>query len=438
MSFNKKLLSADGLYETIHDCIQKTPLPDDTKSKYSWTDCIMSGLAVFGLKASSLLQFEDLIANNPPITNNLKKLYKIQQIPSDTRLRERLDELSPSSLRLPFKKIFSNLQKSKILEQFKYLDGFYIVSVDGTGHYSSSKVSCKNCCEKQHRNGSMTYYHQMLGAAIVHPEHKAVIPFAPEPITKQDGNNKNDCESNASKRFLKLLRTEHPHLKMLIVEDSLSSNYPHLSLLDSLNMNYIIGAKPKDHKLLFDWVKAKGMNKYEFADDQGVEHYFEYYNQAPLNHANFDYKVNFLSYTQTNAKGRKVHFSWVTSLEIKEDNLYQIMRAGRSRWRIENETFNTLKNQGYNFEHNYGHGKKNLCTVMSMLLLLTFFVDQVQLLCCKKYIQAKNKRSRLSVLFETVRSYFGLFFLDSWDELYTSVGWNHNEMAQPPPMKMTL
>ena len=148
-----------------------------------------------------------------------------------------------------------------------------------------------------------------------------------------------------------------------------------------------------------------------------------------------DYKVNFLSYTQTNAKGKKVKFSWVTSLEITEDNLYKIMRAGRSRWRIENETFNTLKNQGYNFEHNYGHGKKNLCTVMSMLLLLTFFIDQVQLLCCEKYIQAKNKRSRLSVLFETVRSYFSMFFWENWDELYTRAGWNHNKMAQPPPSK---
>ena len=184
MSFNKKILSADGLYETVYNCIQKTPLPDDSKSKYSWTDCIMSGLAIFGLKAPSLLQFEDFIANNPPITNNLKKLYKIKQIPSDTRLRERLDELPISSLRLPFRKIFSNLQKSKILEKYQYLGGSYIISVDGTGHYSSSKISCKNCCEKHHRNGSITYYHQMLGAAIVHPEHKVVIPFAPEPIDK--------------------------------------------------------------------------------------------------------------------------------------------------------------------------------------------------------------------------------------------------------------
>ena len=72
---------------------------------------------------------------------------------------------------------------------------------------------------------------------------------------------------------------------------------------------------------------------------------------------------------------------------------------------------------------------------MSMLLLLTFFIDHVQLLCCEKYIQAKNKRSRLGVLFETVRSYFCMFFWEDWDKLYTRAGWNYNEMAQPPPSK---
>ena len=67
---------------------------------------------------------------------------------------------------------------------------------------------------------------QVLRAVLVHPEHKVVIPFASEPIVKGDGATKNDCERNASKRLLTKLRNEHPHLKMLIVEDGLASNYP--------------------------------------------------------------------------------------------------------------------------------------------------------------------------------------------------------------------
>ena len=78
----------------------------------------------------------------------------------------------------------------------------------------------------------------MLGAVLVHPDRREVIPLAPEPIVKGDGDTKNDCERNAAKRLLSDLRREHPHLKVLIVEDGLASNFPHLSLLDSLNMQY--------------------------------------------------------------------------------------------------------------------------------------------------------------------------------------------------------
>jgi len=43
----------------------------------------------------------------------------------------------------------------------------------------------------------------MLGASIVHPRIKEVIPVMPEPIIKQDGQTKNDCVRNADKQFLK-------------------------------------------------------------------------------------------------------------------------------------------------------------------------------------------------------------------------------------------
>ena len=67
--------------------------------------------------------------------------------------------------------------------------------------------------EKHHRNGSITYSHQLLGAALIHPDRREVIPLMPEPIVKQDGTEKNDCERNAAKRFLAKLRQDHPHLR---------------------------------------------------------------------------------------------------------------------------------------------------------------------------------------------------------------------------------
>ncbi|MEM6699386.1 MAG: hypothetical protein AAF599_13375 [Bacteroidota bacterium] len=91
------------------------------------------------------------------------------------------------------------------------------------------------------------------------------------------------------------------------------------------------------------------------------------------------------------------------------------MRAGRSRWKIENETFNTLKNQGYNFEHNYGHGKENLCTNLVLLMMLAFFVDQLQQLLNPLFQAAWKKNQSKIALWEAVRSKFNEFVVDAME-----------------------
>src|SRR5918996_2476477 len=104
--------------------------------------------------------------------------------------------------------------------------------------FCSSTISCPECCIKHTRSGEVSYYHQVLGAVIVHPEKKGVFPLAPEPITRQDGASKSDCERNAAKRLLTDRRREHPHLKLIVVEDALAANGPHLQLLEELEHNY--------------------------------------------------------------------------------------------------------------------------------------------------------------------------------------------------------
>lgn len=437
MGFVRKCLSADGLHEIVRSTLRRETLAACVGSEYSWQDCVMSGLAIFGFKFPSLLQFENK-KTEPNIRRNLCNLYGVKKVPSDTCLRERLDQISPQQLRRPFKTIFACLQRGKMLENYRYLDGHYIVSIDGTGQYSSEAVHCDNCCQKHHRNGKTTYYHHMLGAVIVHPEHKVVIPVAPEPIIKGDGETKNDCERNASKRLLNDLRREHPHLKILVVEDGLASNYPHLSLLDSLKMQYIIGVKPGDHEYLFDWIKDLKHDSHKQEDSNGITHNFQYYSHVPLNDKHYDYRVNVLCYTEEKPNGKKQTFSWVTQLPLTEKNVYEVMRAGRARWRIENETFNTLKNQGYNFEHNYGHGYKNLCSVMTMLMTLAFLIDQVQQLCCKSYQKARKHVGVFSVLFNEIRTLIQYAVWSSFHELLTFIGEPENRAPPEGATWMTV
>lgn len=252
-----------------------------------------------------------------------------------------------SELRGAFTTLIREAQRGKVLEKFTYYNDYYLLSMDGTGYFSSHDIHCEQCCEKHHKNGQITYYHQMLGIAMVHPYHSHVLPLAPEPIIKQDGVLKNDCERNAGKRLLTQLRKSHPKLKIIIVEDGLASNGPHIKLLKSLDMSYILGAKPKDHTYLFDGIENNRQTKcYQTQEDDGTIHKYRYINQVPLNDTHFDLNVNFLIYEEISPKGKIKKFSWVTDIPLSEQTLEIVMRGGRARWRIENETFNTLKNQG--------------------------------------------------------------------------------------------
>jgi len=414
----KNALSVDNLLNLVSQW--SNSIPDDTtkiKAKIPLHDHVMSAIAMFKLKYPSLLQFDkDRI--DPAHASNLKTLFHVDQVPCDTSLRERLDEVDPRLLRPLFKKLFALAQRSKVLESFEYLDGAYLCSIDGTGYFHSKSVHCDNCCVKNHKDGTVSYYHQMLCSVLVHPDKKNVIPFCPEPIQKMDGSKKNDCERNASKRLLKDLKREHPHLKLVIVEDSLSSNAPHIKLLESLEYQYILGAKPSDHKWLFDWVEASSRCQYECIDENQYHHRFEYINDVPLNASNEDVRVNFLEHWETRPNGKVIHHTWVCNITLTQNNVFKIMRGGRARWKVENETINTLKTQEYNFEHNFGHGKKHLSHVLALLMMLTFMLDELGFIACYFMQQAKTVLLGKKRMWRKIRSAFDSYFISTWDDLF--------------------
>lgn len=420
MTAFRKQLSAPGLISIIHEQFLKISDPRKFAKKptISIVDHLMSGLAVFGLKCPSLLQYDRQRSDNV-VAQNLRDLYHVENPPSDTYLRERLDHVNPDDIRPAFKKLFAAFQRGKGLEEFEYLDGYVLISGDGTGQFSSSDVCCPYCCVKEHQSGAKTYYHQMFGACIVHPDKKNVIPLCPEVILNRDGNTKNDCERNACKRFLENFRREHPHLKAILVEDGLSSTAPHIRMIEDFYLKYILGAKPGDHQFLFDQLDSSEETRYhEIKTKDGYYHQFRFLNQASLNKSNQDVKVNILEYRQTDPKGKELNFSWVTNILISTINVEKIARGGRARWKIENETFNTLKNLGYNFEHNYGHGNKYLSTVLCLLMMLAFLVDQVQEICCSLFQKCRKFAGTYRELWETMRTLFHYVRLADWENFY--------------------
>jgi hypothetical protein len=419
----RKHLNADALFKALHDDLSKVSDSRQGDIDISMADALMSGFAMFSLKDPSLLAFDE----RRQYEKNLQKIYNIENVPCDTQMRKILDPVNPEEIRPAFKGPIRQLQRGKVLEQMLFFEGCYLLSLDGTGFFTSKKLHSEICLKKENsKTSEVTYHLQMLGAAIVHPDFKEVVPLVPEFIVKQDGQNKNDCERNAAKRFFEKLRKDHPHLPLIITEDALSSNAPHIWEAQKYNLHYILGVKEGDHSFLFERVKRARSSghttEFEIVDKKNPEivHRFSFLNQVPLNESNQDLLVNFLEYWEVTPDKVK-HFCWVTDFFVTKYNAYKLMRGGRARWKIENETFNTLKNQGYHFGHSYGLGKENLSLVFALLMMLAFLIDQTQQLSCKLFraIWAKLKSKR--ALWEAMRSLFKDFEFESMGMLYDAL-----------------
>jgi hypothetical protein len=319
----RKHLSADALFRLVHTGFDHIPDDRPADTDIALSDVLMSAFAMFSLKAPSLLAFDKERAEG-----NLHTIYGIQRVPCDTYMRERLDPISPKGLRPVFTSIFRQLQRGKALEAMQFLDGHYLLALDGTEYFSSQTIHCAACLHRVHRNGSITYAHQMLGAALIHPDQRAGMPLMPEPMMNCDGTDKNDCARNAAKRFVAKLRHDHPHLKFIVTEDSLSSNAPHIETLQDYDLHYILGVKEGDHTYLFQQVQAAehaGRVSYYERHDRAarVVHRFRFINQMPLNASNADVRVNFIEYWEI-GQTKVQPFSWVTDLRVSQRNVYSI------------------------------------------------------------------------------------------------------------------
>jgi hypothetical protein len=398
-------LSADALFRMVRSGFANIPDQRDGETESSLADALMAAFAMFSLKSPSRLAFDKHRAEG-----NLGTIYAMDRVPCDTPMRERRDPVSPEAVRPLFTSVFGQLQRGKALEPMAFLEDHYLWSLEGTGYFSSKTIHCASCLPKVHRNGSITYDHQILGAAIVHPEKREVIPLIPEPIVKQDGTDNNDCERHAAQRFMAQLRKDPPHLKFIVTEDRLSANAPHIETLHAHGLHDILGVKDGDHAYLFEQVEVAdhaGRVTYDERHDRAaaVVHRCRFVNDVPLNESNTDVRVNFIESWEL-GDNKVQHFSWVTDLRVSKRHVDHLMRGGRARWKIDNETFNTLKNQGYHVEHNDGHGTKNLSVVCAMVMLLAFLVDQTQQLCCALFQAVWATLGSKRLLWERMRALF--------------------------------
>lgn len=392
-------------------------------STYSLEDLLSAGFAIFSLKDPSLLAFRQQF---PRRSENLKRIYGIEHIPEDTALREGLDGIDPAHLQGQFKPLIDRLRHEGVFEQRQVLGGYEVLAGDGTQHFCSNSRSCPHCLTKTHRNGSVTYHHQMLGAVWVQPGERTVFPVAVEPIVRQDGRGKNDCELNAAKRLVPQIRQVMPQDKLLLTLDALYAKAPLIRLLKEHRISFLIGIKEGYTLIQVERLAAEGQLKEISWETNGRVCAVRFANGLIINGQNQDILVNYLEYLEVDSHSAEVLFfnSWITDLAITEDNASEMVTVARTRWKIENETFNTLKNQGYYLEHNYGHGAQYLATNFAILTFLAFLADQIAQALDKAFQKALEVCQTKKALWEKVRQVFDLLPALSMNAIYRFIALN--------------
>ena len=377
-------------------------------------DVLMSGFAVTYFQDPSLLQFqqglEDELHNN-----NVKTLFGVATIPKETQMRAVMDEVDSVELLPLFDDFFFSLQRGKYLEPYRVLGKYYCAVIDGSEYFSSQSIQCPGCLTR----GSY-YTHQIVQMALVHPDRKEVIPLAPEEVKNTDGTEKQDCEVNAGKRLIAKVRKTHPKLPLLIVGDSLYSKQPFIENLHKDAMHFVLVAKEEDHKVLMEYVDGArhldGVSRIEVKEN-GRLHVYEWINEVPLNGNKDAPIVNYVAYSLYHKGKKSYHNAWVTDIVVEDKNVEELVRIGRSRWKIENEVFNTVKNHGYHIEHNYGHGKEHLSFNFFILNMLAFFMHQIFEMTDHLYQQVRKKLGSKQNFWQVLRGVLQVLIFDTWEYL---------------------
>ena len=404
------VFSFDDMIASLRRAMNRFPDPRTGKNtQYEIMDAASGAFSVFFTQCPSFLAHQELMEQRYGLSN-AKTLFGMQKIPSDNHIRNLLDTTPPKLLSPVFIDCFTAMQKSGDLDKFRVPLGKnnndLLVALDGTTYQTSGDIHCSNCSKKI-RDGETMYAHSVVTPTIVAPGVNKVISLMPEFITPQDGDKKQDCELKASKRWLKSNTLD----EITILGDDLYAHEPFCkSLLDQ--HNFIFVCKPESHKTVYEWVNGITKEKVEDRFD-GKTHQiytYKYAEGVPLRDSK-DKKdeVLLINFVEVTVKDRKTgkqlyHIAFITNHALTDKTLPILIDCGRARWKIENENNNTLKRLGYNLEHNFGHGKKYLASILATMNILAFLFHTMLEFMNKKYQLLRKVFGARKTFFNHIRT----------------------------------
>jgi hypothetical protein len=401
-------------------------LPDRRTGKnnhYDMVDIALSAFSVFFLQSPSFLEFQRTMGRSKG-RHNAASLFGVEQVPSDNQIRSVLDAVPAESLYPMFDEILDRLAATGTLKEFRSIGNDVLVTLDGTEYYRSQRLHCPQCHVTHHSNGTVSYKHMLITPAIVKAGRKDVIALAPEFIRSSDGTAKAENEITAAKRWLARHGKRLSPLSVTIMGDDLYACQPLLTLVREAEMNFLCVCKPQSHKYLQQCVESLRQSgdteTAQITEWTGKERRttsYEWIEDVPLRDSADAMRVGWVSVRVTGEDGQKIYAnSFITNHALHADSVAQIVAAGRARWKIENEDINTLKNKGYNLEHNFGHGRMHLSETLATLNILAFLLHTILDLTDRRYQLLRSTRGRRIRFFTELGVVACYWYHDSWQE----------------------
>ena len=395
-----------------------------SNSRYTISEIMLSAYSCFHMQSQSFLSHQNLMEKTKG-ENNARSLFGIDKIPTDNHIRTHLDEQTPESLDDVYINILKWLDRNKKLDAFKGINDNLLVAMDGTEFFSSDNLGCDNCSTKKHKDGSVRNFHSAITPAIVAVKNSNVIPLPAEFITPQDGHDKQDCENAAGKRWLERHKETLSDYKITILGDDLYSRQPLCESVLEAGFNYLFVCKYTSHKYLKEWIdncdSKKDLSEFTeklWTGKKAKTHIYRFRNNVPLHGGKNSIEVNWVELIIKNDVGKATQrFSFITNHTVTRDNVKAFIESGRCRWKIENENNNTLKTKGYNIEHNFGHGTKNLANFLLSLNILSFLCHTMMDLCDKRYKLIRKSLPTRRKFFADIEALTTYMYFDDWNKL---------------------
>jgi len=393
--------------------------------EYTMADIGLSAFSMFFMGSPSFLAHQRALEEGHG-RSNCQALFGMTAIPSDNYIRLMLDGAQPAAFDPLF---FKTIATEGVLDPFRRPDGplggRVLIALDGTEHFCSRKIHCARCSTRKRSDGGTEYFHTFLGASIVAPGHKQVLPLPPEFIAPRDGAEKQDCERNAAKRWLARHGSAVAHLRPIVLGDDLFACQPIAAAVREDGGNFIFTCKLTSHPTIAEYLGGAELEQHRqtvVTRGKRTATIYRWLSAVPIRATADALIVNWFSIEIQNAKGKPTYYnSFVTDLPVTSATVAELAACGRARWKIENETFNVLKTTGYHLEHNFGHGKDTLAALLVSLNLLAFAFHTAARLAVLAWRQAVIARGATYRFFEHLRTVTAYVVFENWDHLLRSI-----------------